>query len=248
MVSDAGLLVAVTAGVREKGGSRNQPAAFLNVNYLEALAHAGLAPVPLTPAHPEAATRAILGACRGLVLTGGADVDPARYGQLPHPALGRVAPARDELEWRALDLARERGMPVLGICRGIQVLNAYHGGTLYQDLRSELASGITHDQGEAIGHTHEVEVVPGSRLSAMVGAGRIPVNSYHHQAVRELAPYFIATARAPDGVVEGVEARDGSWVVAIQWHPERQLPDTGDDDPERLLFAGFRAAVEAYRG
>jgi putative glutamine amidotransferase len=244
MASTAGRpLVAVTASIRKAVGSRRQPAVFLNTAYVEALDRAGLTPVLLTSAHSAAAADAILAACRGLVLSGGEDVAPARYGEEPQPCLGAVSPARDELEWRALDTALARGLPVLGICRGIQVLNVYFGGTLFQDLPSECQECGQHEQQHVFARSHAVELSAGSRLRAIAGAAQIPVNTFHHQSIRECAAALAVTAVAPDGIVEGVEARDGSWVVGVQWHPERQLPDATDMDPDRRLFAAFRDAV-----
>ena len=240
-------LVAVTATV-QPGGARQQPAVFLYADYVEALERAGLAPVLLTPAHSRATVHAILDACSGLVLSGGEDVEPARFGAVPHPALGAVSPARDELEWQALDRALERQLPVLGICRGIQVLNVYFGGTLYQDLQSELPGEATHDPAGGLRRRlHYVTIDEGARLREIAGTSRIFTNSSHHQAVREVAPALAVTARTEDGVIEGVEARNGAWVIGVQWHPERYPRSAPRTDPDRLLFQAFRRAAAARR-
>jgi putative glutamine amidotransferase len=206
---------------------------------------AGVAPVPLTPAHPGDAVASILAICDGLLLTGGDDVHPARYGMRPSPQLGAVSLERDALEWRALEIALTRGMPVLGICRGLQVLNVFLGGTLYQDLASELpgAHGQSRGWGDA---AHAVSVVEGSRLRRIIGAATLHSNSYHHQAVRALAPGLHAVAHAEDGVIEAVETPEPGWVVAVQWHPERGAADAPADDPDRRLFAAFGAAVAEH--
>ena len=236
------LLVAVTATAETRAGRRR---VRLNAAYVDALEQAGLVPLVVPPlAHPEAA-RAVLAAVQGLVLTGGEDVDPARFGAAPHEALGTVQPARDATEIALARAARELLLPTLAICRGIQLLNVALGGTLVQDLPSEWPSETPHEQSAARDErTHPVALTPGSRLAATVGAERLVVNSMHHQAVRDLATPLVATAHAPDGVVEGAESRDPQWwSLAVQWHPEEctATPEGWD----RALFAAFAEAVRA---
>jgi putative glutamine amidotransferase len=177
---------------------------------------------------------AALVAVRGLVLTGGEDVAPERYGAAPHPRLGEVDPVRDAAELALIAAARQRGMPILAICRGIQILNVALGGTLYQDLDSERPGLVPH-AGETSHHAVRVET--GSLLERTLGTRSTTVNSRHHQAIRDLAPGLKAVAWADDGVIEGAEPTDPSapWMVAVQWHPE--------DLTERALFDGFARAV-----
>ncbi len=240
-------LVAVTTGLLAEGGSHGQPQVVLYTSYMRVLEAVGLAPVLVTPAHSPEARRALLEACAGLVLTGGEDVDPQRYGEDPIPQLGEVTPARDEAEAAALALALARDLPVLGICRGCQVLNVAYGGTLYQDLAVQRPGTGLHEQGDGVWdeHAHVARVEPGSRLHGIVGRGEVPINSFHHQAIREPAPGLAVTARAEDGVVEAVEDPARTWVLGVQWHPERQEAGAGPDDPDRLLFAAFGDAVRA---
>jgi putative glutamine amidotransferase len=236
-------LVAVTTGVLEKGGSHDQPQVVLYASYMSVLDDVGLAPVLLTPVHSPAAVRAVMAHCSGLVLTGGEDVDPRRYGEEPIEALGAVTPARDELESAALGLALERDLPVLGICRGCQLLNVYFGGTLYQDLPTQRPGTGVHEQPGWAGGSHDVRVQPGSRLHGIVAGPELWLNSFHHQAIRDVAPGLEVVALADDGVVEAVEARDHAWVIGVQWHPERHEASAPDGDPDRLLFGAFRQAV-----
>lgn len=178
----------------------------------------------------------------GVVLAGGPDVSPARFNaEVPSHLveLVRIDQARDWLEWQVLGEADRRRLPVLAICRGMQVLNVYHGGTLRLDLGAEGFTSINHRQRDRIHETvHDVVIAEG-RLRSIVGAERLPVNSSHHQAVRKVAPGLRVVAHAPDGVIEGVESADGR-LIGVQWHPER-LFDT--QEAARRLFSDLVARV-----
>jgi putative glutamine amidotransferase len=133
---------------------------------------------------------------------------------------------------------------VLGICRGHQLLNVHFGGTLCQDIRAEMGPAASHLQTTPWGsHHHEVTVEPGSRIAAAVGSRRLQINSYHHQGIRKVASGLEVTARADDGLIEGVESREHRWVVGVQWHPERHEAEAEDSDPNIRLFHAFAAAV-----
>ena len=194
----------------------------LSANYVRSLEGAGLVPVIVPPLTDAARASEILDACGGLLLTGGEDVDPARFGAARHPALGEVNGARDATELALLAAARERRLPVLAICRGIQILNVALGGTLVQDLPTERPSAIRHDQPhDRAERTHDVTIVVGSNLAGATGATTMAVNSYHHQAVDRPGAGLRVTATASDGVIEGAEMEDPAWwVLAVQWHPE----------------------------
>ena len=223
--------VAVTAPRRLVDGRER---VTLNTTYVRALEGAGLVPlaVPTMLAADRAA--AALAAVRGLVLTGGEDVAPARYGAAPHPRLGEVDPVRDAAELALIAAARARGLPILAICRGIQILNVALGGMLYQDLDSERPGPVPHNDETG---RHPIHVEAGSLLERTLGTRAASVNSRHHQAIRDLAPGLTAVAWADDGVIEGAEPTDAKepWMVAVQWHPE--------DLTERALFDGFARAV-----
>jgi len=232
--------VALTTTSVDEGGTYQRPAVLMYESYINALEAAGLAPVLITPAHSPEAVRSLMAACAGLVLSGGEDVDPARYGEAPSPALGSVNRRRDEVEFTALEYALQQQMPVLGICRGVQVINVALGGTLYQDLATECPGPVLHQQREDWGHrTHRASVVEGSRLHEIVRSDELLINSYHHQAIRDVAPGLKVVARAEDGMVEAVEGQDHRWLIGVQWHPERYEASTSDNDPDRLLFRAF---------
>lgn len=224
-------VVAVTATRRTDEGRER---VALNTAYVRALARAGLVPLVVPPLLDPEAACAALDSVRGLVLTGGEDVVPARYGATPHPKLEETDAERDAVEVALIAGARARRLPMLAICRGLQILNVALGGTLYQDLPSERPGDIDH--GDRRSH-HGLRVEPGSLLHQAIGAVDASVNSRHHQAVRELAPELRATAWARDGVIEAAEPvdRDSAWTLAVQWHPE--------DDVADALFRGFAAAV-----
>src|SRR5712692_6567213 len=201
--------------------------AYVNSAYLHAIQQAGGVPVPLPPQLSAAALERLAGELSGLLLTGGGDVDPAR----------------DILETSAIHIALERRLPVLAVCRGIQVLNVALGGTLFQDVGTEPGTQLQHSQTEPRDQpTHKVKIEPRSRLAQMMGTDEIEVNSMHHQAVKALGRNLTAVAWAPDQIIEGVEDADPSrFVLGVEWHPEELV---GHSEPARRLFA---ALVNAAR-
>ena len=159
----------------------------------------------------------------GILFSGGdADVDPVRFGEDPVRQLRLITPERDEMEIELFNRAFERDLPVLAICRGIQLINVAAGGNLIQDIPSQVANAVGHFPRGMDMHLlyHSVRLEPGSRLHGIFGGTDLRVNSFHHQAVNAVAPEFRITARASDGVIEAVEAPDKRFVVGIQWHPE----------------------------
>jgi putative glutamine amidotransferase len=184
-----------------------------------AVAAAGGTPVPLLG--DARSWRGIIRGLNGLILNGGNAVDPRRYGQVNAGLCRTVIPQRDELEFETLQFCRERGLPVLGVCRGMQFLNVSCGGSMLQDLP---ITTVEHEAAEDVSRFHPIEVFSGTRLAALAGAQPcLRVNSRHHQGLRaeHLAPGFRISALAPDGVVEGVEAANDPFLVGIQFHPER---------------------------
>ena len=184
-------------------------------DYPASIAEAGGVPVELTR---DADVGAIIARLDGLVLSGGADVEPSRYGHDPHENLGLTEPDRDEWEFSLLREARRIELPVLAICRGAQLANVYYGGTLNQHV--ELDEGAGHPQWDVDGrtHTHDVEIVAGTTLASLL-PGSIGVNSLHHQTLGVIGSDLVVAAHASDGVVEAVEL-PGHDLLAVQWHPE----------------------------
>jgi putative glutamine amidotransferase len=204
-----------------------------------------LIPIIVPPfANPELAAR-ILDSVSGLVLTGGEDVDPSLYGATAHPELGPVNCSRDLTELALLAAARERRLPTLAICRGVQVVNVGLGGSLVQDLPSQHDGAEDHDlDDERDSRVHSVRVDPSSHLATIIGTQSIGVNSIHHQAVDRLGQTMRVSARAEDGVIEGVESDDPDWwMVGVQWHPEELT--TTPEPWDRRLFAAFADACRA---
>lgn len=217
------------------------PMTYVGEDYPRAVLAAGGTPVLLAlhdpDAYPGVAAQQLEHA-DGLLLSGGVDVSPLTYGEQPHARLGATIPERDRFELALIAEARRRELPVLAICRGIQMLNVAYGGTLYQDLPSQFPGAIQHDQASAR-HvlSHHVEVAAGSRLAGLLGdAGTIGVTSFHHQALKRVGEGLAVVATAPDGLVEAVEATDHPWIVGVQWHPEMSHPL---DPAATSLFAGF---------
>jgi putative glutamine amidotransferase len=212
--------------------------AYVNSTYLNAIQQAGGVPVALPPQLSGRSWERLAAGLDGLLLTGGGDIDPTLFGETPHPTLYDVAPVRDTFEASAARWALERRVPLLCICRGVQVLNVALGGSLYQDVATEPGTTLTHSQKEPRDQpTHKVKVAPGSRLADVMGADEVEVNSMHHQALKTLGRGLVAVAWAPDQLVEGVEMPEQpSFVLGVQWHPEEL---TGHSDAARRLFAAL---------
>jgi putative glutamine amidotransferase len=195
---------------------------YLGRDYSEALEAAGAVPVhiPLIP-KPDYIS-SVLEGLDGILLPGcDSDVDPALYGEEPHPKLGRVVPEKDETDLLVLAGAERLNLPVLAICYGVQALNVFRGGTLIQDIESQVPDCIKHEQGKPLGrHSHGIDIEKDSILYGLAGA-ETRVNSHHHQAVKEAGRDLKVTARAKDGVIECIEdTREGKFVLGVQWHPE----------------------------
>lgn len=210
--------------------------------YPDAVLAAGGVPVLLAPV-PLTLVPRVVERIDGLVLTGGGDIEAHRYGMENHPTMRRMDFDRDEFEIALVREARARSLPVLAICRGLQVVNVALGGTLIQDIPSEVGSMDHTVIGHAVYDGHQpVRLADGCRVAEAVGTTELLVNSIHHQAVRDLAPGLRDVAWALDGVIEAVEPEDDDWpLFAVQWHPE--YLDQGEDKASRQLFEAFVRTV-----
>jgi putative glutamine amidotransferase len=213
-------------------------ASFLPAVYFQGVTAAGGVAMllPPQPVDSDIAKR-VLDGLDGLVITGGKDVDPAAYGQVPHPATDEPGRQRDAWEFTLLGAALERELPVLGICRGAQVLNVALGGTLHQHL-PDVIGHSGHRAGNAVFSTLPVRTVPGTRLAALVGES-VDAQCYHHQAIAEVGDGLIVSAWDADGVVEALELPGEGFALAVQWHPEESLEDL-------RLFAAIVDAARSY--
>ncbi|MBN1656925.1 MAG: gamma-glutamyl-gamma-aminobutyrate hydrolase family protein [Anaerolineae bacterium] len=215
-----------------------------SLTYVHALQRAGALPLLIPPSPDPHPLRVLLQRLDGLLLPGGGDVDPARYGEPRHEKCSEPTPARDDTELALARWAIDNRLPILGICRGLQVLNVALGGSLYQDILAQVDGGSKHDWYPDHPRTlisHAVTLAPGTHLAALAGVHSLPVNSLHHQALKEIAPGLLVTAHAPDGVVEAVEMPDHPFALAVQWHPEELAP--GDPHAQRLFDALASAAA-----
>jgi len=237
-----GLFVALTMPVRDS--DIGMPRVMVEVGYLRALGATGLLPLVLSPLDDPGVRDRLFDLSSGLVLSGGEDVDPARYGAAPDGSR-TVSPERDAMELDLLQRALERRLPVLAICRGVQLLNVALGGTLYQDLETRMGTRIDHDRfREFDGHIHSIHSAGEVLLSGVFPTADFVQNSAHHQGIEKLADGLTAVAWAPDGLIEAVEYRapDAVWTVGVQWHPERKLEDSTGTN--RRLFERFAGEVQ----
>lgn len=216
---------------------------YLNSLYVRAIVAAGGVPVIIPDCFRKEQMQQLLSFLDGLLLSGGGDVDPVYFGEEPLPSCGEITPARDALEIELVRMSLAAGLPVLGICRGAQVLNIAAGGNIYQDLNTQVKDCLQHNQKAPIwAPTHRIQIRPGTRLESIFRERELRVNSFHHQAVRNPAPGFIVCALAGDGVIEGIESTTHRFALGIQCHPE------GMWEKDSRFLQLFRALVEASKG
>lgn len=223
------------------------PSWMMNQRYILAVADAGGAPlmIPLLE-RDDAALRAAYERLDGVLIPGGVDMDPHTFGEECSALMGRTDTARDYVELTLTRWALEDKKPLLGLCRGSQVINVAMGGSLYQDIGTEYPDAIKHDYFPTAGYArdylaHPVAIAHGSKLADIIGRRDVNVNSMHHQGIKQLAPGLVASAVAPDGLVEALESSNGHFMVGVQWHPESLMDN---DQGMRRLFSRF---VEAAR-
>ena len=226
------------------GGLWTEPAAMVPLTYVRAIARAGGRPLLLAPTPADLADPSeLLAMLDGVLVTGGADLDPAAYGEAPHPATAATSAERDAFELLLVRSAAERDLPCLGVCRGMQVVNVAYGGALEQHLPDQLEHDIHRGEGGQFAD-HDVDVDPGSLAALAAGATRVAVKSYHHQGVARVGKGLRVTARADaDGTVEAVEDAGRRFMLGVLWHPE-------EDEADRLIGAFVREcrAVASVRG
>lgn len=215
---------------------------LLREDYVRSVEKAGGLPFVLAPGRPQDAPE-LLERLGGLLLTGGGDVDPSLFGEERHASVTSIVRERDDFEIALAQAALRRDLPLLAICRGQQVLNVAAGGTLVQDIPSQLAGAVNHDpERERWETTHDVQIVPGTRLRAILGRDTVAVNSFHHQSVKDVGRGLVVSARSPeDAVVEALEAPERRFAVGVQWHPESFW------NQKHNFSSLFEALVEAAR-
>lgn len=227
-------VIGVTTSYQDPAHQENQ---YVGQRYLDALDRAGAEIRILNFQDPLEKIDAILAGLDGVLIIGGRDVEPCLYGAERLPECGDASMTKDKYEIALIRAAFEAGKPLLGVCRGIQVINVALGGTLVQDLPTS-RYGTLHQQTPNRRYWHDVDLIPGTAFAELIGETRIPTNSYHHQAIDRLADSLRVTARCVrDGVIEGVEGTGRGWLMATQWHPEQ----TQDTDIYSLRF--FRELV-----
>jgi len=232
-------LIGITLDSEEPGGYSKFPWYALRQNYCDCVAAAGGLPLPL-PHHPDLAA-AYLERIDGLIVTGGAfDVDPALFGATSRHATVTLKQRRTEFELAIVQGALARDLPILGICGGQQLLAVALGGTLIQHIPDEIEDALAHEQPNPRNEPgHEVVLSPGTFLHRIVGRERIPVNSAHHQAVKDLPAGVVVNGRSDDGVIEGIEDPARRFCIGVQWHPEFHISPA-----DAALFTAF---IEACR-
>ena len=229
-------VIGIGSDVLTQAGERERATVYLT--YVESVRRAGGVPVLVPPQDENAGD--VIESLDGLLLAGGKDCDPAIYGEEVHPTIEPMDPRRQDNDLSLARIAREKQIPTLGICLGMQVINVAAGGTLIQDIDSQWQTELQHASEPLSRVRHHVTIDPSTKLGRIVGRNEIEVNSSHHQAVKEVGEGLVVTAKAPDGIVEALEDPRLPFYVGVQWHPE-------DMKGEASAEAIFGAFIEAAR-
>ncbi|MCD2137424.1 gamma-glutamyl-gamma-aminobutyrate hydrolase family protein [Salinicoccus halitifaciens] len=232
-------IIGITTFISEKGLT-------LPTTYIDAINDSDGVPMVLAKTEDPGKIKTQIDNIDALLLTGGNDIEPALFGEEPHRELGEIEPGRDAYESALIEHALEKGIPILGICRGAQILNIQQGGTMYQDIYSQMEAELNqHTQKAARNYlAHTVDIEAGSLLHRIVGETSIKTNTFHHQANKDVPDHFIISGLSPDGVVEAVESTVHDFVIGLQWHPEGTY---FNDEASKKIFQAFvAAAVRQY--
>lgn len=227
-------LIGITTGYEQ----HNEPVVSLGQRYIRAVERAGGVPVTLAPLQEKTLVERYASLLDGLIISGGKDIPPVLYGEDKHPDTDPLPEERPLFEIALVRLFRELDKPVLGICYGCQLLNVAFGGTLIQDIPSQIGNGVKHRRAR-----HVVTIREGSLLRRILGKAEVEIVSSHHQAVKKPADGLLVAATAPDGVVEAIELEDARFFVGVQWHPEM---DPEAEATGRLMYAFVQAAMESF--
>ena len=224
-------------------GSNDNGRLMLRRNYTDSLIRAGAIPLAVPMGLGKDELSQLADTADGFLFAGGVDIDPSYYGETKYNDTVEIDPVRDEIEAAAVPLALSSGKPVLGICRGIQSVNVFSGGSLYQDIPSQYNTVLKHRQNEsAETGTHKVITEPGSLIRKIAGESTY-TNSFHHQGVKKPSPLFSVTARAEDGMIEAMEGKGDNFVLLVQWHPEFT---SGTNEVSARIFSSFVEACGSY--
>lgn len=231
--------------VDEGGGFPGYERIYVNKDYVSSVISAGAVPLMIPMDATEENLRQTLELVDGMIFSGGHDIAPIRYGEEPHQKLQEICPERDDFDFLLYRLAKEHSLPILGICRGFQLMNVSEGGKLYQDLSLKNTESLKHSQGHGPSiPTHTVKVEPGSKFYKILGKGEIRVNSFHHQAVKSTSENVAISGKALDNVVEAIELKNYPFGLGVQFHPE--MLQAKEEDMKKI-FAALVSAAKEYR-
>lgn len=231
--------------VDEGGGFPGYERIYVNKDYVSSVISAGAVPLMIPMDATEENLRQTLELVDGMIFSGGHDIAPIRYGEEPHQKLQEICPERDDFDFLLYRLAKEHSLPILGICRGFQLMNVSEGGKLYQDLSLKNTESLKHSQGHGPGiPTHTVKVEPGSKFYKILGKEEIRVNSFHHQAVKSTSENVAISGKALDNVVEAIELKNYPFGLGVQFHPE--MLQAKEEDMKKI-FAALVSAAKEYR-
>lgn len=231
--------------VDEGGGFPGYERIYVNKDYVSSVISAGAVPLMIPMEDSEENLRQTLELVDGMIFSGGHDIAPIRYGEEPHQKLQEICPERDDFDFLLYRLAKEHSLPILGICRGFQLMNVSEGGKLYQDLSLKNTESLKHSQGHGPSvPTHTVKVEPGSKFYKILGKEEIRVNSFHHQAVKSTSENVAISGKALDNVIEAIELKNYPFGLGVQFHPE--MLQAKEEDMKKI-FAALVSAAKEYR-